>query len=1244
MARTNSPFDTVKPDADYARPRLKSGVRRAADAPPRGLARGAREPALALRNPETGRSIRLSGPEAALLEQADGSRDLAALHACQPEEGALDPEGVMAFFRRLSIMGFLASEAERESPEPPARPLRERGAALRGRAPRAGAGARAARTGSGGTTSGAGAAEAGGSGPSEAAGTGSRPARLETAKAKAQKTMEARRRHQAQKQAEEEAASGAKPAEDDQRAEVPSAERGTSGETAPVTDAASEAKEPAQAKKGSEGAVKAAKTGDGKTAQNAGVTSLDEAPRPTPDETSAASETSDSTPAKPPRGRGGARLRAVPTSPRQEKTEGTGREAAAQQASAETMRSASPVAPVAGTEESEAPAERPQGSGRNRTSGAAKNTGGPSRGAGSARGAGARGTGIDGPRASGVGPRQTIIDGSKATGAEARGTDGPKATGTAQEAPALDPLATVTATLRPASAAEAAEDIEADVDALTAELANDFGMDFVGRPGEGAGGEPAGSRMGGEGQRLRALLAARQGQGGMGGGFGGGMGAGLGGMGAGMGGGFGGGMGARGGLGAGMGGMGGGLGAMGGLGAGMGAGMGGGFGGMGGMAAQQPGPEEGPARLPLFNPQALLKLLYIAFYPAKFLFWALVPLVLIAGMTIFQNWEPLIADIYAALGQVSRLWVLIGAAGIVNLVSRLAQGVAIVAHGGRVSRLGVTLMLGILPRFYVDTSAVRMLDRRGQLWAHGAPLLARLATFGFGMLFWAVTRDSGTWFADMSLIAAKIGLIVFVLSALPLIPAEGQRWMAVYFNDPRLMPKTLAALRHVFFRRPLPPFVGRADLGPLIFFGLATVITSVAGLTALAIYAAIALERELGGMGVSIFFGLVLAFVIWLLAVKATLGRRMAQMSPQMAAMAAETGPRPHPLEATTGAQASGAAKVVWALIGAGLLAVAFLPYTYEAGGQVEILPASRAKAIARTEGEVIELFVTKGELVAPGQPLAQLSNWEQLSQRDVTATELAAAEAKLQRLRAGAKPEEVRVAETRLDSARAALAFSEAELARSEDLAAKGTISGKDLEKARAAHQNDLSALASAEANLALVESGATAEELAIAEADVQRLRIQLAFHEAEVTRTRVEAPMAGRVITSDLELQIGSFLRVGDPLLEIERTERISAAIDVPEFDITLIAPGDAVRMKVRGYQEDEIEGRVAAIAPTAEDKGYGRVVRVDAVFENPDDFLRSGTTGYAKIEGTEMRVWEAYLRSIQRFFQIEFWSWIP
>jgi multidrug resistance efflux pump len=198
--------------------------------------------------------------------------------------------------------------------------------------------------------------------------------------------------------------------------------------------------------------------------------------------------------------------------------------------------------------------------------------------------------------------------------------------------------------------------------------------------------------------------------------------------------------------------------------------------------------------------------------------------------------------------------------------------------------------------------------------------------------------------------------------------------------------------------------------------------------------------------------------------------------------------------------------------------------------------------------------------------------------------------------------------------------------------------------EQALSTLQTDLANLEVSRASLDLVMSGATETDIAIAQAEVDRLTLELEFARSELERTQIVASMDGRIVTANLQLLTGSYMRAGDPLLEVENAEVISAVIAVPESDIALIAPGDVVRLKAWGQSDIEIDGEVQSIAPAADDEGYGSVVRVTAVFPNPDDFLRSGMTGYAKVDGAEMRAWEAYLRSIMRFFQIEVWSWIP
>ena len=749
----------------------------------------------------------------------------------------------------------------------------------------------------------------------------------------------------------------------------------------------------------------------------------------------------------------------------------------------------------------------------------------------------------------------------------------------------------------------------------------DFGLGD-GFYGAGAGGGLVGGRLGGRAGGLGSGMGA-----GMAGGFGGGFG----------GGGFGGGM-------AGAGAMGG--------------GMGGGERLLAALAARQqqmaggaaPAAARGPqgsASLTLFNPTQLLKLLYILGYPFQLLHPLVIPVVLMAGLTMLQNWPALAVDLKVILSSYATLTMVLIGLFTVNLASRLAQGVAIVGHGGKVPGLGLMLVFGFLPRFFVDLSGVPQLDRRGQLWAHGAPLLARLWMFAGGVLIWAITRDSGSWLAQMALIVGQFGLGMFLVTALPLVPADGMRWISTYLNEPKLVPKAWAALRHVATGRPLPPMIARADLWPLALFGIGTVLTSVAAALGIAILGALTLETELGGLGVIVFLGLVASFLLWLVAMRASIGRRAAQMrgGADQSELARLLMAGRAPKAATQAEPAlSGSAKVVWSVIGIALLSVAFLPYNYEAGGLVQILPVARGQAAARTEGEIIEIYVTEGATVTRGQVVAQMSSWNQASDVAVTEAMLAGAVASLARLEAGAKPEEIDVARSMVESAEASLFFSRTEAERARELVGTGAVSQAQFEKAQAAHDADLAGLEVARAQLVLVESGATTEEIAIARADVDRLTLELQFRRDELERTRITAPMDGRVVTPDLELRNGSFLRVGETLLEIEDADVVRAAIAVPESDIALIAPGREVRLKAWGASDDEIPGTVESIAQAAEQEGYGSTVRVDAAFPNPDGRLRSGMTGYAKIEGAEMRTWEAYLRRIVRFFQIEVWSWIP
>jgi multidrug resistance efflux pump len=206
------------------------------------------------------------------------------------------------------------------------------------------------------------------------------------------------------------------------------------------------------------------------------------------------------------------------------------------------------------------------------------------------------------------------------------------------------------------------------------------------------------------------------------------------------------------------------------------------------------------------------------------------------------------------------------------------------------------------------------------------------------------------------------------------------------------------------------------------------------------------------------------------------------------------------------------------------------------------------------------------------------------------------------------------------------------------------GTSSKRDAEHAFSEYNKDLADLAVAQANLNVAKSGPTESMIAVSKADVGKYQEQVTYLESQLERTEVRAPIAGHIVTSNIELQRGMYLTVGTLFAVIERNQVAQAEILVPETDIGEVKVGAAVRLRPWGDSDREIVGHVVSISPAAEKTPYGPVVHVKTEVDNADGFLRADMTGYAKIAGSEMPVWEAYTRLFVRFFNIEVWSWIP
>ena len=673
----------------------------------------------------------------------------------------------------------------------------------------------------------------------------------------------------------------------------------------------------------------------------------------------------------------------------------------------------------------------------------------------------------------------------------------------------------------------------------------------------------------------------------------------------------------------------------------------------------------------LFNPERLLRGLAWLFRPVRFVVWTLIPGVFLACLVLFHNPGPFAQDLVNARHALTTIPTFFFGLVVVNLFSQVAQGAVASGFGAPVNEFGIRLVFGFFPRFYVDKSAIRTLSRRGRLWCYATPLLARIALFSAGTFLWISYRSTGTWWPDLALVSSQLGLFVFLLTAIPLGPNDGYFWLSEFFGQPAFMKNAWQLVGRKLSGRPTPTTLSGLEKWAFFLFVVGMLIFAGLLVVPFTLYTSTFLERQYGGTGVVIFLVFFGLFNLWLLVtwqslkgLRAKGAHSAAQIGGALAPVEQEQGHvlpfGTHPL-AQRGTTSIGmlhtvptleprraasriAPKLIWLVVFACLAVAAFLPYPYEAGGAFTILPTARVEVHSRTDGEVLEIFVREGDRVEAGQVLAALSAWDEERDLVVTRAELDKSRAKLRRLKEGPKPEEVELAEKQVDSARARVTFSRLSAGRTAILVEKGHISRQKAEAASSEYEENKADLAVAEANLRLVRSGAMASEVDALEAEVRALEGDLEFRQAQVERSRIVAPGAGRIVTKNLHFNLGKYLPVGALFAEIEDIRLAQVEVEVPESDIAEVQIGDRVRVKAWGASETERIGEVIGVAPVAEPREFGEIVRVKTQVPNADGFLKSGMTGYAKIEGAEMPVWEAFTRLFVRFFRIEFWSWIP
>lgn len=638
------------------------------------------------------------------------------------------------------------------------------------------------------------------------------------------------------------------------------------------------------------------------------------------------------------------------------------------------------------------------------------------------------------------------------------------------------------------------------------------------------------------------------------------------------------------------------------------------------------------------------------------------------------HWDAL----YVSVGSLFSLYsipLIIAVVFTVTTIHEFAHGVTLKHFGGKAQEMGF-LVLYFMPGFYCNVDDAWLLAKRERILVTAAGGFIQLFIWSLATIAWRMLSPET--------IASRVCVVTIAFSGIqtlfnfnPLIRLDGYYLLSDYLEVPNLRSKAFRFLKEKLQRWLLGTPGPAASLEPgarerRIFrnYGIAAFVFSAGLLGLLFIRATVWLVDNFQ------FWGMLLATGVALMSVETASQQGLGGTGRFIGAVAERM------------RKSSRFWFVLAAMVVGGLL-----PWELKVSGDFTIRSVERVLVSSQIEGTLRTILVDQGKTVRSGDLLAELENLELDNEYQETKGELTTREASLRLLLAGTRPEEIDKARKHVDTRQTELANvtrtqnekaslqetvakKEAERQnagdiheRSKRLYDEKLISRNDLdrdktssevkarelsearsqldvleEKTERGRQLKNKELGESQSELKLLLAGSRKETIAVAQAEVNKLKEKLRILDQGLEQLKIRSPIEGVVATPYLKNRTGEYLKKGDLLCEVVSLGMMVVDMPVPEKEIADVKIGNPIILKVRGYPNQSFQGQVASISPVAVEDGLVRKLLVMSELENKDGMLKTGMTGVGKIYCGKRIIANLLTRRAVRWLRTEFWEYLP
>lgn len=234
------------------------------------------------------------------------------------------------------------------------------------------------------------------------------------------------------------------------------------------------------------------------------------------------------------------------------------------------------------------------------------------------------------------------------------------------------------------------------------------------------------------------------------------------------------------------------------------------------------------------------------------------------------------------------------------------------------------------------------------------------------------------------------------------------------------------------------------------------------------------------------------------------------------------------------------------------------------------------------TQSEIVtELPIPAGQEVVEGDVLVALDSRSQQASLDGAIAEVHRAIANLQKLRNGARPEEVAQAQAQVRQAQSKVTETESNYNRLSNLVDQDMASQAQLDQVTASRDAAIAMLEQAQEALRELTNGTRPEDLMMAEAELQRAEAMQRLEQKKLDDLTITASRSG--VLETLPWNLGERVATGSPVAVVLAGESPFARVYLPQPYRVHVRTGMRLTLTIDGYNEP-IEGTVRWVSDDA------------------------------------------------------------